>query len=186
MVFTGLSFRVEPGSVLAVMGPNGAGKSSLLRLVAGLLEADSGTVAFEGRREDEAVAHYLGHADAGKPALTLSETLRFWMALYGDDGSTPAAALARSVEIVGLGHALELPVGVLSAGQRRRAALARLILSPRPLWLLDEPASALDAAGEALLQRLMRDHQSRGGLIVAATHQPLPVTPDAVLELGAA
>jgi heme exporter protein A len=186
MVFAGLSLRVEPGRVLAVMGPNGAGKSSLLRVVAGLLEAESGTIAFEGRREDEAVVHYLGHFDAAKPALTLSETLRFWMALYGDDWSAPDVDMVHSAEIVGLAHALELPVGRLSAGQRRRAALARLMLSPRPLWLLDEPSSALDAEGEGLLKRLMEDHCARGGLIVAATHLPLPVEPDAVLELGVA
>jgi heme exporter protein A len=183
-VFSGVSFRVERGEVLAVTGPNGAGKSSLLRLLAGLLRPDSGSIAVEGRVEDEAVVHYLGHADALKPALTLAETLRFWAVLFRQSRAAAQADVTKSADAVGLGHALDLPVGVLSAGQRRRAALARLTLSPRPLWLLDEPAAALDSDGEALLQRLMRDHIHRGGLIVAATHQALPVAPDAVLELA--
>lgn len=185
-VFSGLSFRLEGGQVLAVTGPNGAGKSSLLRLLAGLLRPDSGEIACEGQREDEPVAHYLGHADALKPALTLAETLSFWAALYQQGRVVLDADISDAAEAVGLGHATELHIGVLSAGQRRRAALARLLLSPRPLWLLDEPTAALDSEGEALLQRLMTKHTDRGGLIVAATHQALPMAAHAVLELEAA
>ena len=186
LVFPELSFRIEGGKVMAVTGPNGAGKSSLLRLVAGLLQPDSGALSFEGRGEDEALAHYLGHADALKPALTLAETLRFWTVLYQQGRVDLDADWNEAADSVGLGHALHLPIGVLSAGQRRRAALARLVLSPRPLWLLDEPSAALDSDGEALLKRLMQDHVRCGGLIVAATHQALPLAPDAVLRLGAA
>jgi heme exporter protein A len=185
-VFSGLSFGVGPEQVLAVSGPNGAGKSSLLRIVAGLLQPDSGSVVLEGGADDEAVTHYLGHVDALKPALTLRETLRFWAILYQQGRLVLDADVSEAADAVGLGHAIDLHVGVLSAGQRRRTALARLLLSPRPLWLLDEPTAALDSEGEALLRRLMVDHTRRGGLIVAATHQALPVTPDAVLDLGAA
>ena len=185
-VFSGLSFRVEPGEVVAVTGPNGAGKSSLLRILAGLLRPDAGAIAFHGRAEDEAITHYLGHADALKPAQTLGETLRFSAVLFQQGRVETDADWTESADAVGLGHALDLPVGVLSAGQRRRAALARLILSPRPLWLLDEPAAALDSDGEALLQRLMENHIRRRGLIVVATHQSLPLAPDTIVRLGAA
>ncbi len=182
LVFSGLTFRAAVGSLLAVTGPNGAGKSSLLRVLAGLLRPEAGMLAFHGRGEKEPIAHYLGHADALKPALSLRETLSFWAALYG----APQAALASAAARVGLGHALDLPAGVLSAGQRRRAGLARLLAAPRPLWLLDEPGAALDREGEALLGDMMAEHLAAGGLIVAATHQDLPVTPDQTLELGRA
>lgn len=171
--------------MLSVTGPNGAGKSSLLRLVVGLLRPDAGTIEFDGSAAEEPVAHYLGHQDALKPSLTLAETLRFWSAVYGQGGVAPDSSLTKAAELVGLGHALYLHVGVLSAGQRRRAALARVILSPRPLWVLDEPSAALDSDGEALLRLLMHRHIESGGLIVAATHQALPLQPDSVLELGA-
>lgn len=164
---------------MAVTGPNGAGKSSLLRVLAGLLRPESGTLMIDGAGDEQASAHYLGHADALKPALTLAEMLGFWADLYRGHRNVAAAA-----EQVGLGHAFRLPVGVLSAGQRRRAGLARLLIALRPLWLLDEPGSALDRAGEALLATLMRGHLAAGGIIVAATHQDLPVAPDAILDLG--
>jgi heme exporter protein A len=178
-VFSGLSFRVTPGNLLAVIGPNGSGKSSLLRVLAGLIRPEAGTLRFAGAGEEEGCAHYLGHADALKPALSLRETLRFWAALYGGRaGGIDAAGR------VGLGHALDLPVAVLSAGQRRRVGLARLLVAARPLWLLDEPGAALDRDGEALLGRMMADHRAEGGTIVAATHQDLPLAPDAVLDLA--
>jgi heme exporter protein A len=183
LVFSDLSFRVSSGMLLAVVGPNGSGKSSLLRLLAGLLRPHSGSLVFEGRAEDDAVAHYLGHADALKSALTLRETLRFWSALFADVPSD-SRHIDRSTEAVGLGHAVELPVRVLSAGQRRRAGLGRLLLAERPLWLLDEPDAALDRDGQALLQSLMRRHLAVGGLIVVATHQVPLVAPDSVLELS--
>jgi heme exporter protein A len=186
LVFSRISFRVASGEVLVVAGPNGAGKSSLLRLVAGLLQPDSGSITWTEQSDDEPIAHYLGHADALKPALTLAETLRFWAVLYRPGRVAVEAEWDEAAERVGLGHALRLPVGVLSAGQRRRAALARFILSPRPLWLLDEPTASLDSDGEALLESLMRDHIGRGGLIVAATHQALPIASNFVLKLQAA
>ncbi len=184
-VFAGVSFRLDAGRLLSVTGPNGAGKSSLLRLLAGLIRAEKGSFHVSGASKDDAVVHYLGHADALKPALTLRETLRFWAGVYRQQGRVPLDAdFDEAAERVGLRHALDLPLGVFSAGQRRRAALARLILSPRPLWLLDEPTSALDSDGEALLGGLMREHLAAGGLIVAATHQDLPIPPDQILALG--
>jgi len=181
LVFAGVSFTARPGALLAVVGPNGAGKSSLLRIIAGLASPDSGSLALEG--DGEGGVHYLGHADGLKPALTLRETLSFWASLFGRERHRAANALELAAERVGLGHALDLPVGVLSAGQRRRAGLARLLLAPRPLWLLDEPTAALDRDGEALLGALMQAHLAAGGSVIAATHGELPVAPDAVLDL---
>jgi heme exporter protein A len=179
LVFSGVSFTVGSGELLALVGPNGSGKSSLLRILAGLLPPHSGAFVLERAAED--ATHYLGHVDALKPALSLRETLRFWAALYrGEAGGCEAAA-----DRVGLAHALDLPVRVLSAGQRRRAGLARLLLAPRPLWLLDEPTAALDREGEAVLGELMREHLAGGGVIIAATHGDLPVAANAVLDMAA-
>jgi heme exporter protein A len=180
-----VSFRVAAGELLALVGPNGAGKSSLLRLIGGLLRPEAGALRLDGWSGEDPPAHYVGHLDALKPALTLGETLRFWAALHRGGGRIGGAP-EESAAAVGLGHALDLPTGVFSAGQRRRAALARLLLAPRPLWLLDEPASALDREGEALLKQLIEGHLRSRGIVIAATHQPLPVAADAVLDLGAA
>jgi heme exporter protein A len=182
-VFSGLSFRADAGRLTAVTGPNGSGKSSLLRIAAGLLPPAAGTLRLLGADGEEAPAHLLGHADALKPAFTLRETLRLWAALYRPSNGD-ARALDGAAEIVGLAHALDLPVGTLSTGQRRRAGLARLLLAHRPLWLLDEPTAALDREGETLLRRLMADHLAGGGLILAATHHRLPILPDLTVDLG--
>ena len=186
LVFSGLSFRAPAGVLCAVTGPNGSGKSSLLRVLAGLLRPAAGTVIYDGRGAHEPFVHYLGHADALKPTLTLREMLRFWAAVFDAYGSEGRCDSAAAAETAGLAHALDLPTGVLSEGQRRRAGLARMLLAARPRWLLAEPAAALDRDGDALLGRLMEEHLAGGGMIVAATHQPLPVAPDQVLELGAA
>ena len=180
-VFADLSFTLSPGELLAVTGPNGAGKSTLLRLVAGLLRPVAGTVVLE-EAEDAAIganAHYLGHLDALKPGLTVRQNLDFWRLLWG--GGDIDAAL----EAVGLEPLGDLHAAVLSAGQRRRVALARLLVAPRPLWLLDEPATGLDASAEAGLGRLIADHLSGGGMAIAATHRDLPLKPTATLALGA-
>ena len=125
-------------------------------------------------------AHYLGHADALKPALTAAENLRFAGSLGGGPGAAPADALVR----FGLAHAADLPCGYLSAGQRRRVALARLLVARRPLWLLDEPATALDGASQEVLGAVMSEHLAAGGLIVAATHAPLGIAGGRKLRLG--
>ena len=171
-VFAGLSFSVSGGEALMVTGPNGSGKSSLLRTIAGLLRAASGRLALEGGDEDRSLAeqaHYLGHQDALKPSLTVFENLAFWAAYLGPTGTRLEAALtATGLESLG-----GLPAGYLSAGQRRRLSLARLLAVRRPIWLLDEPNAALDAAAQQSLTGIMRDHLAGGGLIVAAAHGSL-------------
>jgi heme exporter protein A len=171
VIFAGLGFQLAAGEALLVKGPNGAGKSTLLRALAGLLPLAQGDIRIspptEARRAE--LCHYIGHADALKPALTLAENLSFYAALLGGDDVAPA--LAR----LGLSGIADLPAGYLSAGQKRRAALARLIAIPRPIWLLDEPLTALDATSQTVVGDLMQAHLASGGLIVAATHAPLPI-----------
>jgi heme exporter protein A len=173
-VFSGLDFEASSGEALAVVGPNGAGKTSLLRLIAGVLAPAGGSIALEGGEDELTLAeqsHYLGHRDALKPALSVSENLRFWRDFLGGMTSDPAENLA----IVELDHAARLPAAYLSAGQRRRLSIARLLTVRRPVWLLDEPTNALDTAGQKLFSTLMGDHLARGGLIIAATHMPLGI-----------
>lgn len=181
-IFAGLDFAVPGGQALAVTGINGAGKSSLLRLIAGLLPAASGTVGLEGGEAELTLpeqAHYLGHRDALKPALTVLENLDFWRDFLGGQAIDGTATL----EKVGLGHAAHLPAAFLSAGQRRRLSIARLIAVNRPVWLLDEPTSALDTSGQAMIAGLMDAHLRSGGIILAATHGPLGI-PAQELRIG--
>ena len=183
-VFSGLDFATSAGQALAVTGRNGSGKTSLLRLIGGLLTPADGSIALEGGDAELTLgeqAHYLGHRDALKPALSAAENLAFWRDFLGGETSTgsgslkASASLNESLAAVGLDHAADLPAAYLSAGQRRRLSLARLIAVRRPLWLLDEPTAALDAGGQGMFAGLMRDHLARGGIIVAATHGPLGV-----------
>jgi heme exporter protein A len=174
-LFEGLSFRVTAGQALALEGANGAGKTSLLRLIAGFLPQAAGRVfVTEGGNEiaepEERGKHigWLGHHDALKASFTVSEQLAFFGKLYGGDGDHAAL-----LEQVGLTRQAELPCRYLSAGQRRRLALARLLLTQRPLWLLDEPFAALDVAGKSLIARLIALHCGQGGIVIAATHDPL-------------
>ncbi len=173
-VFSGLDFAISSGEALAVTGPNGSGKTSLLRLVAGLLTVAGGSIDLEGGEAEMTLpeqAHYLGHRDALKPALSVLENLSFWRDFLGGDPFDADKSLAA----VGLDHATHLPAAYLSAGQRRRLSVARLLTVRRPVWLLDEPTNALDAAGQSLFAGLMQEHLARGGLIIAATHAPLGV-----------
>jgi heme exporter protein A len=182
-VFRGLAFTVEAGEALVVTGPNGAGKSSLLRMVAGLVRPQQGQLELEGgdveltRGEH---VHYLGHQDALKPSLSVRENLGFWAALLGGDGTKSDDALAA----VGLGGLAQLPAVYLSAGQRRRLAVARLIAVERSIWLLDEPTSTLDAAAQAMLADLMRAHLAGHGLILVASHGPIGLDGAKELRLG--
>ena len=182
-VFAGVGFAVASGQALIVSGPNGAGKSSLLRLVAGLVHMTEGQLSLEEGDSELTVgeqAHYLGHLDALKPALTVRENLAFWTQFLGGSLSAPEPALAA----VGLGAIAHLPAAYLSAGQRRRLSIARLIAVKRPLWLLDEPTSALDATAQAALAALMAGHLAEGGLILAATHGPIGLEHASELRLG--
>src|SRR5215468_9760743 len=185
-VFSGLDFEVRAGEALAVTGRNGSGKTSLLRLIAGLLTPAGGSIALEGGEDELTLAeqaHYLGHRDALKPALSVLENLAFWRDFLGGetaDAGTDLAQdlaqnLAQSLASVGLDHATDLPAAFLSAGQRRRLASARLVAVRRPIWLLDEPSTALDTAGQRLFSALMQSHLAAGGIIIAATHGPLGI-----------
>ena len=172
LVLDGVSFRVAAGDALVVVGRNGAGKSTLLRVLAGLLRLDGGTLDW-ALPEERRVA-YLGHADAVKPGLTARENLRFAAA-----GQPPDAALAA----FGLAGLADLPARMLSAGQRRRLALARLPLSGAVVWLLDEPTLGLDTASLALLAGALADHRRAGGAVIAATHQDLALPGASSLSL---
>lgn len=184
MVFSGVSFSVAAGEALLVTGRNGAGKSTLLRLLAGLLPLAAGRVNCEGGDPERSVgeqAHYVGHLDALKPGLTVRDNLAFWAAWGGADDAGVDPALA-ALALDGLA---DLPAAYLSAGQRRRLALARLVAVRRPIWLLDEPTAALDVTAQAALAQLMRDHLTAGGLIVAATHGPIGLDGARTLRIGA-
>jgi heme exporter protein A len=183
LLFSDLSFTLEAGQALIVFGPNGAGKTSLLRAIAGLLTLSAGSVTLEGAGDETSVGeatHYLGHADALKAALTARENLEFWAAMLGREGVAPRRALER----VGLAHALDFPIATLSAGQKRRVAFARLLVAARPLWLLDEPLTALDAAAQERVVEIIRAHLAGGGLLVAATHTPLDLPGARRLQLA--
>tara|TARA_B100000427_G_scaffold39969_1_gene28802 strand:- start:349 stop:1026 length:678 start_codon:yes stop_codon:yes gene_type:complete len=186
-VFRGLDFAVQAGGALILVGPNGSGKSSLLRLMAGLLPAAGGQLSWNGAPvDDEPDAHrerlrYLGHLDAIKPALTASENLAFWAELYGAD---PKSAVAPALAALGIGHLADLPGRFLSAGQKRRLNLARLALAPAAIWLLDEPATALDVQTIDRLRELIRDHRARGGMLVLSTHSDLGLDNSEPLDLA--
>ena len=184
-VLSGLSFEATQDSALIVTGPNGAGKTSLLRALAGFLPIEAGGFALEGGDPERTAgeqAHYLGHADGVKSALTAGENLAFAAAMLGGDPSRAAQLAALSA--LGLAHAIDFPARLLSAGQRRRVALARLIIASRPLWLLDEPTTALDAAAQAALAAVMQAHLEGGGILVAAVHAPLGLDGARELRLG--
>jgi heme exporter protein A len=187
VVFRALGFRAAEATLLTLEGPNGSGKTSALRLLAGLLPQASGHVRFHtdsGIIEDNelrgrAIA-WLGHQDGIKAQLTVGENARFFAQLYRG-----ALQWADALERVGLARLAELPAHYLSAGQRRRLGLARLLLSGRSIWLLDEPLSALDSDGKRLATELIAHHLAQGGIAIAATHDPIGV-PGMRVTLGGA
>ncbi len=192
-LFSELSFELSSGQALVVRGEYGAGKTSLLRAIAGLAPLAAGALELSGGGDDAPLgeqAHYLGHADALKSALTARENLQFWAAMLAAArpraGGRRAAGVSAALDRVGLGHVADFPIHALSAGQKRRVALARLLAADRPLWLLDEPSTALDLAAQGRLHELLREHLAAGGLIVAATHAPLDLPDARELRLGAA
>jgi heme exporter protein A len=185
-VFAGLGFSVGGGEALLITGRNGAGKSTLLRVIAGLVRLTGGRLALSGGDPESTVAeqaHYLGHLDALKPSLTAGENLRFWAQYLGNTRPT-ADSIDGALIAVGLGTLAELPAAYLSAGQRRRLSIARLLAVKRPIWLLDEPTTALDRDAQDALADLMREHLAGGGIIAAATHGPIGLDGARELRLG--
>ena len=192
LVIGRLSLTLERGETVLVTGRNGAGKSTLLRTLAGLLPAQAGSMRY-GLADEETrgieTVHYLGYEDALKPTLTVEENLTFWASmLKSRSGAPPEAYPGMTVHdalaAFGIARLAALPAAYLSAGQKRRVALARLLLAPRPIWLLDEPLIALDTGAQATLTRLMAEHATAGGAILVASHQPLAL-PHRALDLAA-
>ena len=163
-LLTGFSLDVKPGEALVLLGPNGSGKTTLLRALGGLVRPAAGEISLD----PQSVA-FLGHADALKPSETVEQSLAFWARLYGDEINT----LDQVMTDLALAHLARRTCGTLSAGQKRRTALARIALSNRSVWLLDEPAAPLDARSRERLARLVRQHCELGGIVIAATHVDL-------------
>ncbi|MEW9797670.1 cytochrome c biogenesis heme-transporting ATPase CcmA [Alteromonas sp. CYL-A6] len=176
VLFDALSFSLSPGQLLYLRGPNGAGKTSLLRLLTGLSEPDKGIICFDGTPINTSMSYqrelvYLGHKTGLNGNLTALENLRFWLAQHEQPYSTEATLTV--LEKVGLAGMEEMPVRMLSAGQQRRVALARLWLKPARVWILDEPFTALDTDGIALLEQAFASHTQNGGMLMTTSHQPL-------------
>ena len=185
-VFAGLDFTIAPGGALILIGPNGAGKSSLLRMMAGLLRPFAGAMkwddadALDDIDDHGAKLHYVGHHDAVKPVLTAAENIRFWAGLrgQGDEG------LKRGLETFDIAHLYDVPGRFLSAGQKRRVNLARIIAAPAPLWLLDEPTTALDKATIKRLEAAIQAHRDQGGQVVLSTHADIVMPGAKVLDVS--
>ncbi|MGV1872404.1 heme ABC exporter ATP-binding protein CcmA [Agrobacterium rosae] len=178
LIFMNVSFKLTGGQALVLTGPNGSGKSTLLRVIAGLLQPETGTVkiAGEGIESDTRAyeaSHYLGHRNAMKQELSVFENLDFWREFLGDFSGGKSVAIEKAAEIVGLAGITHLPFGYLSAGQQRRFAMAKLLVAWRPVWILDEPTAALDASADVMFTGLVEAHLADGGIVIAATHQPL-------------
>ena len=209
LILKNISFTLAAGEALVLTGPNGAGKTTLIRAIAGFLPLASGTVLLEGGAEDHDIgeqSHFVGHRDGIKGALTVEENAAFF-AQYLGFSSPLAGEVARragggetttrkdipdhdrssvhpALERLGLAALADVPAAWLSAGQRRRLGLSRLLLAKRPLWLLDEPTVSLDAAAVETLAGMISDHLASGGMAIAATHIPLGLTNPRELRLG--
>jgi heme exporter protein A len=180
-----LSFRVAPGELLLLTGPNGAGKTTLIRAMAGLIGLATGSFTLSTAAPDTPLAehcHYVGHANGVKATLTAAENLSFWADFLGGE----AADVTHALDVMALAPLATIPAAYLSAGQKRRLGLARLLVARRAVWLLDEPTVSLDTASVRLLAGAIEAHLASGGLAVAATHIPLGVAGARELRLGAA
>ena len=188
-VFRGLDFALDRGGMLLLVGPNGSGKSSLLRLMTGLLPPADGDIAWDGESTAEdpeahnGRLHYVGHHDAIKPMFTVHENLLFWARMHAGPAEGEARVSA-ALDAFGIAHLSDVPARFLSAGQRRRTSLARILAAPAPLWLLDEPTTALDKDAIAALEGIIADHRAAGGMAVISTHAPIHAEDTHTLDLG--
>jgi heme exporter protein A len=183
LIFEGVSFGLTSGEALVLTGKNGSGKSTLLRVLAGLLRQEAGTITVTNANGETdirlpEISHYLGHRNAMKSELTVDENLAFWRRYLGDShlgdtGGGSGMSIEDAADAVGLSGITHLPFGYLSAGQQRRFAFAKLLVAYRPVWILDEPTAALDASADGLFAGLIEAHRRAGGIVIAATHQPL-------------
>ena len=188
-IFRDVTFNLEPGAFLWVTGANGSGKSSLLRILAGLLPTAEGGVFWQ--RMDVSTdwsahrerLHYIGHLDAVKPELTAHEMLGYWQVLRSDRAGKPAL---HALEALGIAQLADKPVRILSAGQKRRLALARLMLNDAPLWLLDEPTTGLDQHAQKNLDNIINMHRAKGGIVIAAMHHPSELPNVKIFEMPGA
>lgn len=189
VVFAGLDFSLETGGALVLLGPNGSGKSSLLRVLAGLLRPAHGVLAWNGEAVTEdpeahaARTHYLGHHDAIKPVLSVAENLRFWAHLHDPHAERAGRAVDAALARFGLAHLASIPGKMLSAGQKRRTNLARLLAAPSALWLLDEPTTALDKASIKALEVVLAEHRAQGGMVILSTHAEIDLPGASELHL---
>ncbi len=186
LVFTGLNFKLTAGGALVLRGPNGSGKTTLLRVMAGLTPSAAGTMSWNDKVIDDPDAHarnlrLITHLDAIKPALTVSENLSFWMTLWNKPDDQ---RLQKALQAFDLSRLASYPARLLSAGQRHRLALARLLVAPAPLWLLDEPGNALDTASRDALARAILAHRAAGGMVIVASHEATFVSDGETLDLG--
>jgi heme exporter protein A len=179
VLFADLSFALAAGQLLELRGANGAGKSSLLRLLAGLVPSSAGQVHFQAGHDFYQQCHFIAHQDATKLALSVENNLQFWCSVMGGH------SIAEAMDVFNLQDLAQEPAHLLSAGQRRRLALARLLVAKRPLWLLDEPMTALDATSQKTLRHVISAHLGDGGLVVAATHGDLGLSPHVLVNVGA-
>lgn len=179
VLFEELSFSAPPGAYVELRGANGTGKTSLLRALAGFLKPRSGIIAYDNAPEPALAIHFIGHANALKREASVRSHVRYWQGLFSVDDYDESAAMAA----FGLIDQADAPVRALSQGQSRRLALMRLHLAPRPIWLLDEPAAALDANARELFANAVRTHCSLGGVAIAAVHEPLGPEPATALTL---
>lgn len=186
MIFAGLSFVLPAGEALILTGPNGSGKTTLLRTIAGFLRPESGRIELDADHTDRTLGeqcHYIGHGNAVKSNLTVLENAEFWHRFLSDGPVVPGRAGA-ALDTFGLLGLADIPARYLSDGQRRRLCLARLLVAFRPLWLLDEPTTALDATSQGVLEAVLDRHMRAGGLAIVATHHSIDLSPQRELNLG--
>ncbi len=184
-IISDLSFHIEDHEGLLLTGPNGSGKTTLLRALAGFIEQSNGTIKLTGGTEDADVGeqcHYIGHKNGIKHGFTVSENLEFWLNYLG--GADKPERKHKALEMFELTNLMDIPAGMLSAGQKRRLGLARLVMIKRPVWLLDEPSVSLDVHSVKILARVVEDHIRDGGIAMAATHIPLGLEFKRTLQLG--